>query len=75
MKEIRQSIEYEGNNHHELQRALKDWHQDHKFSTGLDWSFQYMWATMTDEDCLLFCIKHPQFADRFTDASTNRNTP
>lgn len=66
MKIIRQSIEYEGDRHHELQRALRDWHQQHPFKSGLDWGMQTMWATMNDEDALLFCIKYPQFAGRFT---------
>lgn len=65
MKEIRQTIEYEGNNHHELQRDLRDWHRDHPFTSGMDWQFQYMWARLSDEDTLLFCIKHPQYTDRF----------
>lgn len=65
MKTITQSIEYEGTNHKELGWALQDWHREYPFATGIDWQFQYMWATMTDEDCLAFCLRHPEYADRF----------
>ena len=67
MKTITQSIEYEGTNHRQLGWALQDWHTKYPLlDNGIDWQFQYMWATMTDEDCLAFCLKHPQFSHRFT---------
>lgn len=65
MKKITQSMEYEGNNHGALTRALRDWHSQHPFATGIDWQFQYMWAELEDQDCLAFCLKHPEYADRF----------
>jgi len=67
MKKITQSIEYEGiSGYTGLHSALKEFHIDHPFQTGVDWQFQYMWAILEDEDCLAFCLKHPQFAHRFT---------
>ena len=70
MKIIRQSIEYEGHNHHQLQRDLQAWHRQHPFQSGLDWGMQTMWATMTDEDCLAFLLKYPQYIGRFQDVKT-----
>jgi len=69
MKTITQSMDYEGTNHRQLTWDLQDWHQQHPFATGIDWQFQYMWATMTDEDCLAFCLKHPEHAERFRDGT------
>jgi hypothetical protein len=65
MKQIRQSMDYEGPNSSELRQALQQWHVQHSFDAGIDWQYQYMYATMTDEDCLAFCLKYPQFANRF----------
>ena len=65
MKRITQTMEYEGTNGYELTAVLKDWHTEHPFQSGIDWQFQYMWAELEDEDCLAFCLKHPQFAHRF----------
>lgn len=65
MKRITQTMEYEGNTGYELTAVLKDWHKLHPFQSGIDWQFQYMWAILDDEDCLAFCLKHPQFAHRF----------
>ena len=67
MKKITQSIEYEGLPfaNTELHQALKDFHTNHPFATGIDWEFQYYWALMTDEDCLAFCLKYPQYNTRF----------
>jgi len=67
MKRITQSMDYEGDNHKELINDLRQWHKQHPFNTGIDWQHQYMHATMTDEDCLAFCLRHPQYADRFKD--------
>jgi len=66
MKQIRQSMDYEGTNHRQLGWALQDWHSQFPFANGIDWEFQYMWATMTDEDAFAFCLLHPEYADRFT---------
>ena len=69
MKKITQSIEYDGLpfTNTELHIDLKEWHSEHPFATGIDWEFQVFWATMTDEDCLAFCLKHPQYSNRFKD--------
>ena len=66
MKTITQSIEYEGNNDSDLRDDLRSWHSEHPFNNGIDWEHQYLWATMTDEDCLAFCLRHPEYIDRFT---------
>ena len=67
MKQIRQSMEYEGANSSNLRRDLTAWqHQHPTVDNGIDWQFKYMWATMTDEDCLAFCLKHPEYSHRFT---------
>jgi hypothetical protein len=65
MKQITQNMDYEGANSSQLRDDLRAWHLQHPFNTGIDWQFQYMHATMTDEDCLAFCLKHPQYATRF----------
>lgn len=65
MKQIRSSIEYEGSNDSELRRDLQAWHSQHPFNSGIDWQSQYQWATMTDEDCLAFCLKYPQYSNKF----------
>jgi hypothetical protein len=67
MKMITQSMEYEGLplSNTDLHTALRNWHSQHSFSSGIDWEFQYMYATMTDEDCLAFCLKYPQYSNRF----------
>ena len=66
MMQIRQTLDYEGSRHLPLNYALKEFHTQQPFSTGFDWEFQYLWATMTDEQCLLFCLKYPQYTQRFT---------
>ena len=48
-----------------LQRDLQAWHRQHPFKNGVDYEFEYYWATMTDEDCLAFCLKHPEHINRF----------
>lgn len=71
MKTITQSIEYEGPNHSDLRDDLRAWHSQYPLlDNGIDWQFQYMWATMTDEDCLAFCLRHPEYAERFRDGKT-----
>ena len=65
MKQITQNMDYEGTNSSQLRDDLREWNQQHPFSNGIDWQYQYMWATMTDEDCLAFCLLHPQYAHRF----------
>lgn len=67
MKKITQTIYYEGLPlvNTDLQSALREFHTINPFATGVDWEFQVFWAIMTDEDCLTFCLKHPEYADRF----------
>ena len=67
MKQIRQSLDYEGPNSTELRRDITAWqHQHPTVNNGVDWQFKYMYATMTDEDAFAFTLKYPQYADRFT---------
>lgn len=65
MMKIIQDMYPEGLQHKELVLALKEFHSHSPFSNGFDWDFQQLWAVMTDEDCLAFCLKHPQYANRF----------
>jgi len=67
MMKITASLEYDGLpfTNTELSQDLKEFHAEHSFSTGMDWEFQLFWAVMTNEDCLAFCLKHPQYAHRF----------
>ncbi len=67
MKKITQTMEYEFDNGYELTINLRDWHKQHPFQSGIDWEYQTMWATMEDQDCLAFCLRHPQWAHRFKD--------
>jgi hypothetical protein len=68
MKRITQSLEYEGPNSRELRRDITAWqHQHPTVDNGIDWQFKYMYATMTDQDCLAFCLKHPQYMHMFKD--------
>ena len=48
-----------------LNTALKQFHQTDPFSNGFDWENQYLWARMTDEQCVMFVLKHPEYAGRF----------
>jgi hypothetical protein len=66
MKRITQTMDYEGPNSSQIRTDLQAWHHQHPFANGIDWESQYMWATMTDEDAFAFTLKHPQYADRFT---------
>ena len=66
MKKITQTLEYNDDARYELTNNLSDWHKHTPLiDNGVDWEFQLVWATMTDEDCVLFCLKHPQWAHRF----------
>lgn len=66
MKRITQTLEYAEDQRYELTANLSDWHKLHPIALhGVDFEYQYMWATMTDEDCLAFCLLHPQWADKF----------
>jgi len=68
MKRITQSMEYEQENGYELTQLLKAWNNVHPLiDSGINWEFLYVYATMTDEDCLAFILKHPQFSNRFKD--------
>jgi hypothetical protein len=66
VKKITQSLEYAEDSRYELTTNLSNWHRLHPLADqGVDFEFQYMWATMTDEDCLAFCLLHPQWAHKF----------
>lgn len=67
MKKITQSLEYEGSNCSELSYALQRFHKQSPFNNGVDWQFQTLWATMTDEQHLMFSLKHPEFSAMFKD--------
>ena len=67
MKRITQSLEYAIDQRYELTNNLSDWHKQHPFNSGVDFEYQYMWADLEDEDCLAFCLLHPQWADKFKD--------
>jgi hypothetical protein len=67
MKKITQTLQYDDDQRYELTNNLSDWHKQHPLAdNGVDFEFQYLWATMTDEDCLAFCLLHPQWSHRFT---------
>lgn len=59
-----------------LQRDLQAWFAIHPFKNGIDHEFEYYWATMTDEDAVLFCLKYPEHTTRFkkeTNVKTKAN--
>lgn len=64
---IQQTVYTEGNNllARRLAADLRDWHQQHPVSNGVDWENQVFWAKMTEEDFLMFAIKHPEHAVKF----------
>ena len=49
-----------------LTHRLKELFQQEPFANGLDWNTQTLWAILTPEQCTVFCIKYPEYADRFT---------
>jgi hypothetical protein len=68
MKKIIQTFERNDDTRLELSVNLSDWHKQHPLADqGVDWEFQYMWATMTDEDAFAFLLKHPQWHYKFKD--------
>lgn len=67
MMKISRDIEYEGT-HMDIQQLtqdLKEYHNEHPFATGLDWSKQEFWAVMENEQALVFILKHPEYKDLF----------
>jgi len=48
-----------------LQRDLNAWFRLHPFNNGVDHEYEYYWATMTDEDCLAFCLRYPEHITKF----------
>lgn len=70
MKIIKQPVYTEGVNAEvkSLNSALKQFHSHTPFANGFDWEYQYLWAKLTDEDCLAFCLRHPEYANRFKEA-------
>jgi|TARA_R110000868_G_scaffold402314_1_gene678525 hypothetical protein len=53
------------NSPNKLQRDLQAWFTLHPFSNGFDPDFEYFWAKMSDEDCIMFCLKYPEYAEMF----------
>jgi hypothetical protein len=68
MMTIKQDMDYEGANEpvRKLVEDLKEYHEYSPFATGIDWQWQLYWATMTDEQALVFIMKHPEYEHRFT---------
>jgi hypothetical protein len=50
---------------YDLSAALREFIQTEVFDIGIDWQHQYLWAKMTDQQCLMFLLKYPQYAERF----------
>jgi hypothetical protein len=70
---IKETLHTEGWNAaaQQLTYRLKEFHKDSSFDSGIDWGTQTMWATMTKEQCVVFCLKYPEYADRFTEYGTD----
>ena len=68
MMTIYQDMDYQGDDLpvKKLVDDLKEFHSHSPFATGIDQAWQLYWATMTDEQALLFIIKHPEYETRFT---------
>lgn len=68
MMTIKQDMNYEGADEpvKKLVADLKEYHEQSQFATGIDWQWQLYWATMTDEQALVFILKHPEYEHRFT---------
>ena len=64
---LEQDMNYEGANDlvKRMVADLKEWHQEHPFANGIDWAMQTYWAKMDDTDCVAFCLKYPEHADKF----------
>jgi hypothetical protein len=67
MKKITATLYPEGTNHRPLIEDMKSWHQQHPFKNGVNFDYQYFWAELTDEDCLAFCLKYPEYQSKFKD--------
>jgi len=67
MMKITQDMDYEGLDYpvKKLVADLKEYHENSPFATGIDWQWQTYWATMTDEQALVFILKHPEYENRF----------
>lgn len=67
MMTITQDMDYEGPNEpvKKLVDDLREYYNESYFRTGIDWSRQIYWATMSDEQALIFLIKHPEYENRF----------
>jgi hypothetical protein len=64
---IQENLYTEGHNDQArlLSSRLKEFFDQEPFDNGLDWNTQTLWAKMTDEQCVLFCLKYPQYSNRF----------
>ena len=65
MMKITADLYPEGQAHQPLVRALKEFFDQHTFDNGLDWQWQQLWAVMTDQQCMMFCLKYPQYQHMF----------
>ena len=65
MKKITADLYPEGHAHQPLVAALKEFFDQHPFDNGLDWEWQQLWAVMTDQQHLMFILKHPQYQHMF----------
>jgi len=67
MRLLQQDMNYEGDNApvKRLVADLKAWHQERPFANGVNWAAQVYWAKMTEEDFLLFSLKHPEHTEKF----------
>lgn len=74
MKRITQQLYSEGTTHKHLNNALSRFHQQEPFRNGVDWEFQYLWAELTDEQCMMFLLQNPEYIGRFKDVTTPTNS-
>ena len=67
MMQIKENLYTEGHNEGArlLSHRLKEFFDQEPFANGLDWDTQLLWATMSKEQCTMFCLKYPEYADRF----------
>ena len=64
---IQENLYTEGHNKsaQQLTHRLKEFFIQEPFDNGLDWSTQTLWAKMSNEQAILFCLKYPEYAERF----------
>ena len=64
---LQEDLYTEGHNESakQLTHRLKEFFTQEPFANGLDWNTQTLWAKMTKEQCFKFCLKYPEYTDRF----------